>query len=49
LTDLVSCLLLPLPIQRQTILETPDLEERLKQLIRFLLSEIKRHKRHSKE
>jgi ATP-dependent protease La (LON) substrate-binding domain len=36
LADLVSCTLLPTPAQRQKILETLDLEERLKRLIRFL-------------
>jgi len=36
LADLVSCTLLTTPSQRQKILETLDLEERLKRLIRFL-------------
>ena len=49
LADLVSCLLLPLPIQRQIILETPDLEERLKHLIHFLMTEIQRHRRKKKK
>src|SRR6266446_1587054 len=39
--DLVSCALLPDPGQRQTILETVELEARLKHLIHFLLAEIK--------
>lgn len=38
--DLVSCALLPDATQRQTILETVELEARLKHLIHFLLSEI---------
>jgi ATP-dependent Lon protease len=38
--DLVSCALLPHPEQRQTILETVELEARLKNLIHFLLAEI---------
>ena len=40
LADLVSCTLLPTPMQRQTILETPNLEARLKFLIHFLIAEI---------
>jgi ATP-dependent Lon protease len=38
--DLVSCALLPNAVQRQTILETVELEARLKHLIHFLLAEI---------
>jgi len=38
--DLVSCALLPDPTQRQTILETVELEPRLKHLIHFLLAEM---------
>jgi ATP-dependent Lon protease len=38
--DLVSCALLPHPEQRQTILETVELEARLKSLIHFLLADI---------
>ena len=38
--DLVSCALLPSAEQRQTILETVELEPRLKQLIHFLIAEI---------
>lgn len=45
LADLISCLMLPLPIQRQVILETAELESRLKHLIHFLFSEIQRHKK----
>jgi Lon protease-like protein len=42
LADLISCTLLPSPKQRQIILETPNLEERLKHLLRFLLADIER-------
>jgi len=40
LADLVGCTMLPTAMQRQTILETPDLEARLKFLIHFLIAEI---------
>ena len=40
--DLVSCALLPGAIERQTILETVNLEERLKHLVHFLIEEIQR-------
>jgi Lon protease-like protein len=40
LADLVSCTLLSAPTQRQIILETIDLETRLKHLIHFLLADI---------
>jgi ATP-dependent Lon protease len=40
--DLVSCALLPGPLERQKILETVELETRLKQLIHFLMDEIAR-------
>ncbi len=39
--DLVSCALLPEPEQRQTILETDELEARLRRLIHFHIGEIK--------
>ena len=39
--DLVSCAVLPAAAQRQAILETVDVEARLRQLIYFLLAEIK--------
>ncbi len=46
--DLVSCALLPDAEQRQTILETVDMETRLKHLIHFLMAEIRqRRKDHS--
>ena len=40
--DLVSCALLPGPMERQKILETVQLDQRLKHLIHFLLDEIAR-------
>jgi ATP-dependent Lon protease len=46
--DLVSCAVLPGAVERQTILETVDVEARLRRLIRFLLAEI-RTKRHGEE
>ena len=39
--DMVACALLTHPGQRQTILETFNLEERLKHLVHFLMAEIK--------
>ncbi|HSU54164.1 MAG TPA: LON peptidase substrate-binding domain-containing protein [Candidatus Dormibacteraeota bacterium] len=39
--DLVSCAVLQGAVERQTILETVDVEDRLRRLIRFLLAEIK--------
>src|SRR6185436_14545711 len=39
--DLVSCAVLPGAVERQTILETVDVEARLKRLIHFLLTEIR--------
>jgi len=39
--DLVSCAVLPGAVQRQAILETVDVEARLRQLISFLLAEIR--------
>ena len=48
LADLIACTLLPDPVQRQVILETSNLEARLKSLIRFLLAEIQQHRKHSK-
>jgi ATP-dependent Lon protease len=39
--DLVSCAVLPGAAERQRILETVDVEQRLKHLIRFLLAEIR--------
>jgi Lon protease-like protein len=41
IADLVSCTLLSSAAQRQAVLETIDLEKRLRQVIRFLTSEIK--------
>ena len=45
LADLVTCTLLPNPLQRQTILETVPLEHRLRHLIHFLMAEIKRNRK----
>src|SRR5215475_2669641 len=39
--DLVSCAVLPGAAERQTILETVDVENRLRRLIHFLLAEIR--------
>ncbi len=41
--DLVSCAVLPGPAERQTILETVDVESRLRRLIHFLLADIRKH------
>lgn len=38
--DLVSCAVLPGAVERQTILETVDVETRLRRLIQFLMAEI---------
>ncbi|HWD19822.1 MAG TPA: LON peptidase substrate-binding domain-containing protein [Verrucomicrobiae bacterium] len=46
--DLVSCFLLPGPEERQTILETVEVEPRLKHLIHFLMAEITRHRKKKK-
>lgn len=46
--DLVSCAVLPGAAERQSILETVDVEDRLRRLIRFLLTEI-RNKRKGDE
>ncbi len=45
LADLVSCTLLPKPVDRQIILESINLENRLKHLVHFLLAEIRRHRK----
>jgi len=39
--DLVSCAVLPGAVERQSILETVDVEARLRRLIQFLLTEIR--------
>lgn len=44
--DLVSCTLLPSPIERQTILETVEVVPRLKHLIHFLMAEIREQRKH---
>jgi Lon protease-like protein len=43
--DLVSCAVLTGAAERQTILETVNLESRLKTLIHFLMAEISRHRK----
>lgn len=43
--DLVSCALLPGAAERQTLLETVNLESRFKMLIHFLMAEIDRHRK----
>lgn len=43
--DLVSCAVLPGAAERQTILETVDVEARLRQLIHFLLAEIRKKRK----
>ncbi len=40
LADLVALMLLSNPLARQVILQTVEVEERLKQLVRFLLAEV---------
>ena len=46
--DLVSCAVLPGAVERQTILETVDVETRLRRLIRFLLAEIQAKRKSDK-
>jgi ATP-dependent Lon protease len=43
--DLVSCAVLPGAAERQTILETIDVEVRLRRLIHFLLAEIRKKRK----
>jgi Lon protease-like protein len=43
--DLVSCAVLPGGIERQAILETVDVESRLRRLIQFLLAEINKKRK----
>jgi ATP-dependent Lon protease len=45
--DLVSCAVLPGAAERQTILETVDVEVRLRRLIHFLLAEIREKRKGS--
>lgn len=45
MADLVSCAVLPGPVERQAILETVNLETRLKRLIHFLMAEIARQRK----
>lgn len=44
--DLVTCALLPDAVERQTVLETVDLEPRLKHVIHFLMAEVSRYRKH---
>jgi Lon protease-like protein len=46
--DLVSCFLIPGAVERQTILETVEVEPRLKHLIHFLMAEINLHRKKKK-
>lgn len=43
--DLVSCAVLPGGVERQAILETVDVESRLRRLIQFLLAEINKKRK----
>lgn len=43
--DLISCAVLPGAAERQSILETVDVEARLKRLIHFLLAEIRKKRK----
>lgn len=43
--DLVSCAVLPGAVERQSILETVDVEARLRRLIQFLLAEIRKKRK----
>ena len=47
--DLVSCAVLPDATERQTMLETVDLESRLRRLIQFMIQEIRGHRRENHE
>jgi Lon protease-like protein len=47
--DLVSCALLPDAEERQTILETVDVEPRLKRLIHFLIAEIRQQRKNKSD
>ena len=42
--DLISCAVLSGPVERQTILETVDLQQRLRHLVHFLMAEIRQHR-----
>lgn len=49
LADLVSCAVLPDARERQTILETVEVDTRLRRLIQFLLADIRRHRKASSD
>jgi hypothetical protein len=44
LADFVSCALLPEAEQRQALLETVEVEPRLRRLVHFLMAEVHRHR-----
>ena len=47
--DLVSCAVIPDATERQAMLETVDLESRLRRLIQFMIQEIRGHRKDSHE
>lgn len=47
LADLVSCAVLPDAAERQTILETVNIDTRLRRLIQFLTADVRRHQKNS--
>ncbi len=49
LADLVALMLLPNPLARQVILQTVDVTDRLKHLVRFLVAEISRKRKEDAE
>jgi ATP-dependent Lon protease len=49
LADLVSCAVLPDARERQTILETVEIDTRLRRLIHFLLADLRRHGKKSND
>jgi ATP-dependent Lon protease len=49
LADLVSCAVLPDPRERQTILETVEVDSRLRRLIQFLMADLRRRRDNREE
>lgn len=49
LADLIALMLLPDPLARQVILQTVDITDRLKHLVRFLVAEIGRQRKQDAE
>ena len=47
--DLVACTFLPGPTQRQLILETVEVELRLKHLVHFLMAEVDAHRKNRRD